>query len=360
MAKVALITDTHWGVRNDSPIFLDYFKKTMNEFFFPIIDKHHIDTIIHLGDLVDRRKYVNINTAHRLRTDFLEPIHQRDINLHIIAGNHDEYYKDTHKINALNELVGERYFNITTYSTPRDIEVYGCEILLLPWITKDNEAESLDAINKSTSRIVMGHLELDGFEMQKGMLSDHGSNHKIYGRFDSVFTGHYHHRSVRDNIHYIGALCEHIWSDYNDPRGFVVFDTETRDMVFHRNPFRIFHMVAYDDVKNPNIVENINATDYSKFKDCYVKIVCVNKTNPYAFDILLDKLYKEQPADISIVEDVNSFIDNNVDDLVDEAQDTITILDNYIQGLTLPVEPDKMKHYMREIYAEALSLESIE
>lgn len=280
--------------------------------------------------------------------------------MHIIAGNHDEYFKDTYRVNALDEFVTNRYDNIKTYSRPTTIDIDGCEFFLLPWITKEYEKECYDAIEKSKAPICIGHLELDGFEMQKGMLSDHGCNSKIFGRFDSVFTGHYHHRSSRDNIHYIGAFCEHIWSDYNDPRGFVVFDTESRDTVFHRNPFSIFHMVAYDDVKHPDILEKINATDYSKFKDCYVKIVCVNKTNPYAMDVLLDKLYQAQAADISIVEDINSFTDNNVDGLVDEAQDTLTILDNYITGLTLPVDGDRMKHYMREVYSEALSLETIE
>ena len=280
--------------------------------------------------------------------------------MHIIAGNHDEYYKDTYRVNALDEFVSDRYNNVKTYSKPTTLEIDGCSILLLPWITKEAEKECYEMVENSKASICVAHLELDGFEMQKGMLSDHGWNHQIFRRFDSVFTGHYHHRSSRDNIHYIGAFCEHIWSDYNDPRGFVVFDTQSRDTVFHRNPFRIFHMVAYDDVKNVDILEKINATDYSKYKDCYVKIVCVNKNNPYAFDMLLDKLYQAQAADISIVEDVNSFIDNNIDEAVDEAQDTITILDNYISGLTLPIESDKMKHYMREIYTEALSLENIE
>lgn len=359
MAKVLILTDTHWGVRNDSPVFLDYFEKTMEEFVIPFILENDIKHVIHAGDLVDRRKYINVNTAHRLRHDFLIPLNEL-CETHIIAGNHDEYYKDTYRVNSLEEFVAGRYKNINTYSSPTTITIDGFDFFLLPWITKESEKDCYDAVEKSNASICIAHLELDGFEMQKGMLSDHGWNHKIFGRFDSVFTGHYHHRSTRDNIHYIGALCEHIWSDYNDPRGFIVFDTETLDMVFHRNPFRVFHMVAYDDVKNPDILEKINSTDYSKYKDCYVKIVCVNKTNPYAFDMLLDKLYKEQPADISIVEDVNSFTDNNIDELVDEAQDTLTILDNYIQGLTLPVENDKMKHYMREIYAEALSLESIE
>ena len=359
MAKVLIITDTHWGVRNDSPVFLDYFKRSVDEFLIPFIKENNIRHVIHAGDLVDRRKYINVLTHSRLRTDFLEPLNEL-CEMHIIAGNHDEYYKDTYRVNALDEFVSGRYDNIKTYSKPTTLEIDGCEFFLLPWITKEAEKDCYDAVDKSTATVCVAHLELDGFEMQKGMLSDHGWNHKIFRRFDSVFTGHYHHRSNRDNIHYIGAFCEHIWSDYNDPRGFVVFDTESRDTVFHRNPFRVFHMVAYDDVKNIDIVEKINATDYSKYKDCYVKIVCVNKNNPYAFDMLMDKLYQAQAADISIVEDVNSFIDNNADDLVDEAQDTITILDNYITGLTLPIESDKMKHYMREIYTEALSLENIE
>ncbi len=359
MTKVLIITDTHWGVRNDSPVFLDYFKRSVDEFLIPHIKENGIKHIIHAGDLVDRRKYINVLTHSRLRTDFLEPISEL-CEMHIIAGNHDEYFKDTYRVNALDEFVAGRYDNIKTYSKPTTLEIDGCEFFLLPWITKEYEKECYEAIEQSKAPVCIGHLELDGFEMQKGMLSDHGWNSKVFRRFDSVFTGHYHHRSSRDNIHYIGAFCEHIWSDYNDPRGFVVFDTQSRDTVFHRNPFRIFHMVAYDDVKHPDILEKINATDYSKFKDCYVKIVCVNKTNPYAFDMLLDKLYKEQPADISIVEDVNSFIDNNIDDTVDEAQDTLTILDNYISGLTLPIESDRMKHYMREIYTEALSLENIE
>jgi len=360
MTKIALITDTHWGVRNDSPIFLDYFKKCVDEFFLPTIKEQGVTNIIHLGDLVDRRKYVNINTAHRLRTDFLEPISRLGLPLWIIAGNHDEYYKDTYKVNALDELVGERYDNTNAITTPLTYPFDDVPILLLPWITPDNEAHALEAIRTTTATICMGHLELEGFEFYKGQVSDHGQDKGLFDKFDAVYSGHYHHRSSRDNISYLGAFSEHIWSDYNDPRGFSIFDTETRDMVFYRNPFSVFHMVSYDDVKYPDIIERIQAADYSKFKDCYVKVVCVNKTNPFALDMMLEKLYKEGPADISIVEDVTMFEDTNPDDVVDQAQDTITILDNYISGLTLPVDNDRMKTYMREVYTEALSLENVE
>jgi DNA repair exonuclease SbcCD nuclease subunit len=359
MTKIAIIADTHWGVRNDSPVFLDYFKKSMNEFFLPYIREHGIKHIIHLGDLVDRRKYINVLTHARLREDFLEPLNDLCM-MHIIAGNHDEYYKDTYKVNALEEFVGNRYKNINVYSTPQHIEIDGCQFFLLPWITKANELASYEAMEQSKARICCAHLELDGFEMQKGLLSDHGSNHKMYQRFDYVFTGHYHHRSVRDNIHYVGAFGEHVWSDHNDSRGFSIYDTVSNTIDFVRNPFRIFHMLAYDDVKNTDIIETINETDYSKYKDCYVKIVCVNKSNPFAFDMLMDKLYKESPADISVVEDASLFTDTKTEEFVDEAQDTVTILDSYIEGLTLPVESDKMKIYMREVYQEALSLEQID
>jgi hypothetical protein len=116
-------------------------------------------------------------------------------------------------------------------------------------------------------------------------------------------------------------------------------------------------MVAYDDVKHPDIIEKINATDYSKYSNCYVRIVSINKTNPYAFDMMFDKIYKANPLDISVVEDVSSIVDTEEDSIVDQAEDTPTILNKYIEGLTLPVDNDRMKHFMREIYTEALSVE---
>ena len=72
--KVILITDQHIGARNDNLSFVKYFKKFYDEVFFPYIDKHDITTIINLGDMFDRRKYVNFNTLHFTKETWLEPL----------------------------------------------------------------------------------------------------------------------------------------------------------------------------------------------------------------------------------------------------------------------------------------------
>lgn len=360
MTKVALICDSHFGVRNDSPVFHEYFRQSL-KFFFDYLDEHKITTVIHLGDLFDRRKYVNFLTAKVCREEFLLPLYNRKITTHIITGNHDLFYKNTHEVNAFDEIVGNRYEpHIKTYSSPHLLEIEGCQIQLIPWICESNKEQSYDAIKNTTSDIVIGHFELNGFEMFNGVVSDHGEDREMFSRFDLVFSGHYHHKSSKGNIHYLGAFAEYTWSDYNDPRGFTIFDTETRTFEFVRNPYSIFKVVAYDDVKHADIIQKIQATDYSKHKNCYVKVIVINRTNPYAFDMLIDKLYKANPIDISVIEDVSTLVDNDENGEVDQTQDTPTILTKYIKGLTLNVDNDKMVRYMKDVYTEALSVEHLE
>ena len=359
MAKIALITDTHAGVRNDNPAFQSYQKKCY-EWFFKHISSLGIEFIIHLGDIYDKRKHVNFMSAKRLREDFLEPIHSKNINTWIIQGNHDSYYKDTHEVNALDELIGSRYPSIEIVSRPRVISIDGLDIQLLPWITKSNYDESMEAISNPKAQIAMGHLEVNGFEMYRGVKSDHGYDRTIFDKFDRVYSGHYHHRSTIGNVSYIGAFGEYTWHDYSDSRGFSIFDTESREIEFIQNPYKMFRILRYDDVAMPDIIEKIRQSDLSMYRDTYAKLVVINKSNPYAFDIVFDALYKAEPLDIQIVEDPTILLDNeqNEND-IDEAEDTTTILSKYIDGLTLGVDSSRMKKFMLDVYSEALQSETV-
>jgi DNA repair exonuclease SbcCD nuclease subunit len=353
--KIALITDTHLGVRNDNPQLLDNFKKS-SAWFFKILDEKNVSNIIHLGDFFDRRKYISFITANVGRKYFFDQVQKRNISTHIICGNHDVYYKNTNNINSLDEMVGSRYDKIKIYKEPEEISIAGTNILLLPWITESNYQQTETILSSTKAKIVCAHLELQGFEMYRGLVCNHGMDASIFNSFDFVFTGHFHHISKRGKIYFIGAFGEYTWSDFNDSRGFTIFDTETNKIEFFQNPFTMHKMIVYDDKDSViNIEENMHS-----YANSFVKLVVKNKTNPHTYDMFFDKLYRACPLDISIVEDA-SFFENsdNIDNLIDQKEDTPTILDSYIDSLTLSVDSQHIKKYMRELYQEALTLENV-
>lgn len=350
--KLGLITDTHWGVRNDNLTFLDNNKKFLDGVFFPTLEKNGINTVVHLGDLVDRRKHININTANRLRNDFLNPLNDRKINTHFIAGNHDTYYKNTNEINSIREFVEGKYSNFNIYDKhATEVDFNGVPILFIPWICDNNRDQVLEQCRTTKSQIVMGHLEIQGFEMYKGSVVSHGDDRNNFARFDLVMSGHYHHRSTDGHIFYLGAHGEFTWSDYDDPRGFHIFDTETRELTFIENPYKIFKKIWYNDSEDQEI-------NHNEYKDSIVRVIVQEKNNPYLFDKFIEKLEEENPVDIQIVEDhLNLALDDDKD-LIDEAESTLDIFKKYITSVEFKgVNKEKLENKIVDLYNEALELE---
>ena len=354
--KAAVITDTHFGARNDSKVFLQYFGKFYDNVFFPYLEEHNIKTIFHLGDIVDRRKFINYVTLREFKEMFVQRCIDMNIEVHAIVGNHDIPYRNTNEVNALNELFGDKHNLIHIYSQPQSIQWQGCDIAMLPWINSANYAESMQFVKNTKAQILFGHLEIKGFEMYRGMPNPHGLETALFDKFDMVCSGHFHHRSNRGNIHYLGNPYEMFWNDYNDQRGFHLFDSAERELTFIQNPYRIFNKIWYDDT-DMVLEKFLESFDFDSYKDTYVKVIVQNKSNPYWFDIVLDNLYKANPANVSIVDDNKNADLQSEEEIISEAEDTLTSLYKYVDQLNTNVDKSKLNQLFANLYTEAQNLE---
>ena len=351
--KIALLTDTHFGARNDNLNFNDYFYDFYEGLFFPYLQQNNIKHCIHLGDLMDRRKYVSYRILKDFRERFIQPFNYLKINLHILVGNHDIYFRNTNDINSLNELLGQRHDNIHLYPEAQEVDFDGFPILMMPWINPQNEIYSFGMMDETKADTMMSHLEVVGFEMHGGHTSESGFDKSQFKKFDTVFSGHYHKKSDDGQIYYLGTPYQMTWSDYNCQKGFHIFDTETRKLTRIVNPQKIFEKIYYDDTQ-----ENYDNHDVDQYKNKYVKLVVVNKNDLYKFDKFTDKLFKADCHEVKIIEDFTDLDANTVsDDIVENTQDTMTLLGKYIDDLDVNLDKTKLKSDISKLYHEAQDLE---
>ena len=350
--KIAIITDQHFGARNDSIAFLDFFQKFYDNTFFPTLANNNIDTVLVLGDTFDRRKYINFYALQRSKEMFFDRLASMGISVHMLAGNHDTYFKNTNDVNSPDLLLKE-YDNINVIDEPTTIEVAGTEICMMPWICPENYQQSLDVMKNTKAELCMGHFEIAGFAMYRGMESHDGLSKETFDKFDMVFSGHYHHRSDDGHIYYLGNPYELTWQDYNDPRGFHLFDLSTRKLEFITNPYTMFSRIEYNDKDQDPI--DLDSLD---LKDSYVKLIVVNKTDFYKFDKFIQKLYSKGCHDIKIVEDLSEFEDGEIGEEIN-LEDTISVLTNYVDSVETDVDKEKIKTFMRTLYTEAVNVEVV-
>ena len=351
--KVAIITDTHFGARNDNDNFNEYFYEFYEGVFFPYLQTHNIITVLHLGDLMDRRKYVSYKTAKDFRERFILPLKHLKVDFHCLVGNHDIYFKNTNDVNSLQELIGQTSNKFHLYADATEVNIGGLDILFMPWINQQNYIYSMGMIDETKAKVCMGHLEIKGFQMHKGQINDHGYDKELFKKFHTVFSGHFHHKSDDGQIYYLGNPYEIYWNDYNDKKGFHIFDTETLELERIVNPFRLHEKIYYDDSQ-----EDYDKHDVKKYLKKYVKVIVVNKKDLYKFDMFMERLLKANAHEVKIVENfTDAGADNVSDDIVKYAEDTTTLLDKYIDELEIDLDKDRLKNTMRGLYNEAQDLE---
>jgi len=352
--KVAILNDTHCGIRNSSDIFLNNAEKFYGDVFFPYLVEHDIRHIVHLGDYYDNRKFINFRALNRNRNHFLKPLRELGITMDIIRGNHDTYYKNTGELNSLKELLGHYMNEVTIIHKPTVMEYGSLKMGLVPWIDDDNEKESMDFLANAKCDWIGGHFEVQGYEMLKGVKNEHGLDRSLFKRFEKVLSGHFHTKSEQDNIMYLGSQMEFFWNDAHDNKYFHIIDTETREIDAIRNPHTLFHRIYYDDSKHDYLHHNIDEVE-GKF----VKVVVINKSDSFTFDRFIDRINNREILELKIAENFNEFIGSSVDDESVSVDDTPTLLNSYIDAVDTDLDKDRIKVEMSNLMIEAQALEVV-
>ena len=344
--KVAIITDQHFGARKNSKLFHDYFLKFYNEVFFPRLEEEGVTTVVDMGDTFDSRKGIDFSALSWAKNNYYDRLRDMGVTVHTIVGNHTAYYKNTNEVNAVDLLLRE-YDNVKVYSKCEEVLLDKLKVLFIPWINAENYQSTIESVKVSTSLCAMGHLELNGFRAHRGHIMEEGLACDLFEKFDKVFSGHFHTRSDDGRIYYLGNPYEMFWNDANDKRGFTIFDTDTLKWEYVNNPNRMFYNIYYEDT-------NYQTFDTREYENKIVKVIVRKKSDLKKFEKFIDKLYASGVFELKVVE--NFQFQESEEFEAFESEDTLSILNRYIEESEINLEKSTIQRIVQEVYQEACEM----
>lgn len=307
MTRSAIITDTHIGKRNNSVFFHNKFERFFDEVFFPELEKNNVKRIYHLGDVFDNRTSINLYSYTRSKRYFFDKL--KDYEVFMIPGNHDCYYRDRIDLNFLSNFLSDLNYDFKIIDEPKKIG----DILMVPWICKDNLEECLKTIRSSNAKACFGHFEINGFPMDGGGICDFGLEKNVFRKYSMVLSGHFHNISQKGSIRYIGSPYAMTWGEYESEHGFYLFDDETFEIDFIENPIKIFKKIEVNEDTD------IGSLD---LEDTFVKVVPVERTKK------IEKKIEEIKAKSSAKTDV---IEEEIEYKLTDTDITFEEIDSYIK-----------------------------
>lgn len=346
--KVAIVTDLHWGVRNNSHFFLKKMEEFYYNTFIPYLDDNNINCVWMLGDFYENRKHINVEVMNRSQ-EFLRRLNDRGTKVYCLIGNHDCPYRNDNRVNSIIPMASG-FENITVIEKFDVIEFDGTRIGFISWINPENREECLNWMREVDAKVLCGHFEINSFEVVKGVQCTSGLKKSTFDNFDYVFSGHFHIRSTDGKITYLGNPYQTNWSEYGYEKGFHVFDTSSYSLEFIKNPVSLFNVMRYDE--SVDIIK----LDIEEYRDKVLRVYVEEVKNRNKLDLLIDRLASVTYS-VEVIEDRAIGIDTEV--LV-EKKDTIKLISEYIDSMDVEsIDKDLLRSLSFEIYQEALERVSI-
>lgn len=237
MAGIWIMTDTHLGARSNSLEWLEIMEDTHMNFIIPTIENNikEGDIIFNCGDVFDNRTSVNLK-ALDLGIKIYEKLGKL-APVHIVAGNHDIYFKNNTEVTSLDSL--KWIPNINVHKECSILEYSGEKILIMPW-RKDIAEESktlkkYQEEEKCTYAMMHGTFSLIKYNKYVDIQEEDGANPKSADGYKRVYTGHIHWGQIKGNINVIGTPYQITRGDSGNRKGIYYLNLETGEETFYEN-----------------------------------------------------------------------------------------------------------------------------
>ena len=227
--KLAVFTDIHFGLKSNSKLHNDDCEEFV-DWYIEQAKKEGCETGMFCGDWHHNRNSVNITTMDA-SIRCLEKIGKAFDKFYFFPGNHDLYYKDSRDIQSTE--FGRFIPGITMVNEITEID----DVVMVPWLVGDEWRK----VGKMKCKYMFGHFELPNFFMNAMVeMPDTGElKGSDFQNQEYVFSGHFHKRQVKNNIHYLGNAFPHNYADVDDnERGMMILEwnKEPRYLNWHNCP----------------------------------------------------------------------------------------------------------------------------
>jgi DNA repair exonuclease SbcCD nuclease subunit len=352
--KIALISDIHFGCRNNSETYLEIIKKLLTETFLDVLDNQKITDVRILGDLFDCRNNINVRTLSVAMDAFRwYKTNRPNVKFKILLGNHDIYYKNRIDVNSIDCL--RHIGNIEIIDKVTTETINGKKIITYPWLVPGGN-EHTHFLSTSSNDVFydlcLGHFEVRGFEISRGTYDTENLPISAFKNFKKVFTGHYHIRNTIDNVTYLGCPFQQNWGDYGDDKGINIWDIDEEKHTFIKNDKSPEFVKVFI-----NDVETKNMTILKKIKGNHIKFMIDKKVDE---SWLIKARAKLESMESLTFEVENTIIDSIVEDSdidITKISDPFSLLMECVENLDIDedgIDKTELKSYLMEIYSESL------